>query len=53
MSHGITLLKSMRSKTQDERIHMTMIPYALAIGSIMYTMLCTKPDVLTGRKCGV
>ena len=24
---------------------MSMIPYALAIGSIMYDMLCTRPDV--------
>ena len=45
MSHGITLLKSMCPKTYDERTHMTMIPYALAIGSIMYAMLCTRPDV--------
>ena len=25
---------------------MSMIPYSSAIGSIMYTMLCTRPDVL-------
>ena len=24
---------------------MSMIPYASAIGSIMYAMLCTRPDV--------
>ena len=24
---------------------MNMIPYALAIGSIMYAMLCTRPDI--------
>ena len=24
---------------------MSVIPYASAIGSIMYTMLCTRPDV--------
>ena len=28
-----------------EGSHMSMIPYASAIGSIMYAMLCTKPDV--------
>ena len=32
MSQGITLSKSMCPKTQDERTHMTMIPYASAIG---------------------
>ena len=45
MVSGITLLKSMCPQTQDERTHMNMIPYASAIGSIMYAMLCTRPDV--------
>ena len=45
MSSGITLSKSMCPKTQDERTHMSMTPYALAIGSIMYTMLCIRSDV--------
>ena len=35
MSHAITLSKSMCLKTQDERTHMIMIPYASTIGSIM------------------
>ena len=25
---------------------MNMIPYASAIGSIMYVMLCTRPDIV-------
>ena len=32
-------------KTHEERIRMNEIPYASAIGSIMYAMLCTRPDV--------
>ena len=43
--HGITLSKSMCPKTQDERTSISMIPYASAIGSIMYAMICTRPDV--------
>ena len=31
--------------TAKERERMSDIPYALAIGSIMYAMLCTRPDV--------
>ena len=31
--------------TKDERDRMSKIPYALAIGSIMYAMLCIRPDV--------
>lgn len=45
MSHGVNLSKSMSPKTQDEREHMNKIPYASAIGSIMYVMLCTRPDI--------
>ena len=45
MVSGITLSKSMCPKTQDERTHMNMTPYASAVGSIMYAMLCTRPDV--------
>ena len=45
MTHGITLSKSMCTKTQDERTHMSMTPYASVIGSIMYAMLYTRPDV--------
>ena len=45
MSHGITLRKSQCPNTKDERERMSKIPYASAIGSIMYAMLCTRPDV--------
>ena len=31
--------------TADEREKMSVIPYASAIGSIMYVMLCTRPVV--------
>ena len=45
MVSGITLLNLMCLKTQDERTHMNMIPYASVIRSIMYAMLCTRPNV--------
>ena len=45
MTHGINLSKAQCPKTQDERERMNKIPYASAIGSIMYAMLCTRPDV--------
>ena len=31
--------------TAEDREKMSVIPYASAIGSIMYAMLCTRPDV--------
>ena len=45
MSHGTVLSKNQCPQTTDERADMTMIPYASAIGSIMYAMICTRPDV--------
>ena len=32
-------------KTQDEIDHMSKIPYASAIGSLMYAMVWTRPDI--------
>ena len=45
MSHGINLSKTQCPTTTDERDKMSRITYASAIGSIMYAMLCTRPDV--------
>ena len=45
MSHGINLGKSQCPTTKDEKEGMDEIPYASAIGSIMYDMLCTRLDV--------
>ncbi|KAL2492946.1 Protein EXPORTIN 1A [Abeliophyllum distichum] len=45
IGHGIYLSKEMCPKTQIERDRMDRISYASAIGSIMYAMLCTRPDV--------
>ena len=45
MSSGITFSRSICPKTQDGRTHMSMTPYASAIGSIIYAMLCTRPNV--------
>ena len=42
---GLMLSTSMSPKTPEERANMDMIPYASAIGSIMYVMLCTRPDI--------
>jgi hypothetical protein len=45
MSHGITLSKKQCPSKPDEQERMRVIPYASAIGSIMYAMLCTCLDV--------
>uniref|UniRef100_A0A3Q7I1X3 Reverse transcriptase Ty1/copia-type domain-containing protein n=1 Tax=Solanum lycopersicum TaxID=4081 RepID=A0A3Q7I1X3_SOLLC len=32
-------------KTVEERDHMALVPYASAVGSLMYAMVCTRPDI--------
>ena len=43
--HGIHLSKTMSPKTSEEMAEMAKVPYASAIGSLMYAMLCTRPDI--------
>jgi hypothetical protein len=45
MSHGITLSKNQCLLTPAEQERVRVIPYPSAIGSIIYTMLCTHKDV--------
>ncbi|KAI5419956.1 hypothetical protein KIW84_043940 [Lathyrus oleraceus] len=45
MQHGMCLSKTQSPSTKEERDRMNKIPYASAIGSIMYAMLYTRPDV--------
>jgi len=45
MSHGIHLSKTQCPRTADERECKSKVPYASAIGSIMYAMICTRPHV--------
>ena len=45
IAKGTVLNKSQSPATDIETKHMQAIPYASAIGSIMYAMLCTRPDV--------
>ena len=42
---GVNLSKTQSPTTAEDREKMKDVPYASAIGSIMYAMLCTRPDV--------
>ena len=51
---GVKLSQTQFPATTEDREKMSVIPYASAIGSIMYAMMCTRPDVflaisMTGR----
>ncbi|KAJ9562957.1 hypothetical protein OSB04_008117 [Centaurea solstitialis] len=45
MQHGIVLSKAQCPVSSEDQDKMKLVPYASAIGSIMYAMLCTRPDV--------
>ncbi|XP_073130816.1 uncharacterized protein [Henckelia pumila] len=45
MCHEVSLSKSMCPKNDEEIEMMTRVPYASAIGSVMYGMISTRPDV--------
>ena len=39
------LRKEQSPKTKEERDHMSKVPYASAISSLMYAMVCTRPNI--------
>ena len=45
MLQGVKLSQIQCPTGAEDREKMKVIPYASAIGSIMYAMLCTRPDV--------
>ena len=45
MLEGVKLRKTQCPTTAEDREKMKDVPYTSAIGSIMYAMLCTRPDV--------
>ena len=42
---GVQLSTAQCPTTAEDREKMSVVPYASAIGSIMYAMLCTRPIV--------
>ena len=45
MLQGVKLSKTQNPTTAEDKERMKVIPYASALGSIKYAMLCTKPVV--------
>ena len=43
--HGVPLSDEQRPKTLEEEDMMRQFPYASVVGSLMYVMLCTRPDI--------
>ena len=43
--HGVYLSKEQSPKTLEQKERMSRIPFSSAVGSLMYAMLCTRPDI--------
>lgn len=39
------LSSGMNPSNEAEKMEMSRVPYALAVGSLMYAMICTRPDI--------
>ena len=39
------LSKKQSPKTEEERDHMSKVPYTSTIGNLMYAIVCTRPDI--------
>eukprot|EP00253_Pinus_taeda_P020452 PITA_20452 len=42
---GVRLSAEQCPKTQEEEEDMSHVPYASAVGSLIYVMVCTRPDI--------
>ena len=42
---SLSLSRDMCSKTLEEKEKMSKIPYVSAVGSLMYVMMCTRPNI--------
>ena len=42
---GVRLFAEQCPKTQEEEEDMSHVPYASVVGSLMYAMVCTRPDI--------
>ncbi|GKA16113.1 hypothetical protein Tco_0695860 [Tanacetum coccineum] len=45
LGNHFKLSKKQAPKTEASKRRMDKVPYALAVGSVMYTMVCTRPDI--------
>ena len=43
--HGVSLSDDERPKTLEEEKTMRQVPYASVVGSLIYAMLCIRPDI--------
>lgn len=52
LAQNFKLSKENSPKTEADLIAMENVPYSSAIGSLMYGMTCTRPDICLYNECG-
>ena len=45
MANHFKLSKEQSPKIAEKHEHIALVPYASAVGSLMYAMVCTRPDI--------
>ncbi|KAE8704116.1 hypothetical protein F3Y22_tig00110461pilonHSYRG00160 [Hibiscus syriacus] len=45
LSINFKLSSSMSPSSEEERMEMSRVPYASAVGKLMFAMICTRPDI--------
>ena len=45
LASHLKLSKQMCPTTKEEKEGMTKVPYSSAVGSLIYAMMCTRPDI--------
>ena len=45
LANHFKLSKEQSPKTAEERDHMALVPYASTVCSLMYVMVCARPDI--------
>lgn len=45
LASHLKLRKKIYPTTKEEKVNVVKVPYSLAVGSLMYLMVCTIPDI--------
>ena len=45
LASHLKLSSQLSPKTDEDQEYMAKVPYANAVGSLMYAMVCTRPDI--------